>query len=52
LAAGTEHGGILIYDLEPQEGTPDGLLPSIPVQELPSSDKRSSITCLEFNNKT
>ncbi|CAF2352982.1 unnamed protein product [Rotaria sp. Silwood2] len=52
LATGSEHGGTLIYDLEPQEGTPDGLLPSIPVQELPSSDKRSSIISLEFNHKT
>ncbi|CAF1514944.1 unnamed protein product, partial [Rotaria sordida] len=53
LAAGSEHSGTLIYDLEPQEGTLDNLLlPSIPVQQLPSSDKRSSIVCLEFNNKT
>ncbi|CAF3800577.1 unnamed protein product [Rotaria magnacalcarata] len=52
LAAGSEHGGTLIYDLEPHEGTPDSLLLSIPVQELPSSDKRSSINALEFNHKT
>ncbi|UJR27315.1 hypothetical protein I4U23_008608 [Adineta vaga] len=52
FAAGSEHGQTLIYDLEPQEGAPTGLLSSVPVQELPSSDKRSSIICLEFNHKT
>ena len=52
FAVGSEHGGTLIYDLEPQEGAPTGLLSSVPVQELPSSDKGSSITCLEFNYKT
>ncbi|CAF1418009.1 unnamed protein product [Adineta steineri] len=52
LAAGSEHGRTLIYDLEPEEGASTDLLSSIPVQELPSSDKRSSIICLEFNHKT
>ncbi|CAF0871139.1 unnamed protein product [Adineta ricciae] len=52
FAVGSEHGGTLIYDLEPQEGASTGLLSSMPVQELPSSDKGSSITCLEFNYKT
>jgi hypothetical protein len=29
-----------------------GLVPSIPVQDLPSSDRRASILCLEFNHKS
>ena len=52
IAAGTEHGGTLIYDLEPKEGTPAGLVPSVPAQDLPSSDRRASVHALEFNHKT